>query len=261
MRWSRIVNILLLGMLLTIFTAACQFNLGISDLGLPFIPTATSPPDPTATPIPTPTVPPKPSSTGDAIQIVVMVDDTTVFSDKELGFQLILPPEWLVVPVDKTLQEEIVSESAETLQESLSRLITSSMDQAGLRMLAFDYTEEYRYQEENFISNINIVFDEKVNPEDELEDILENSVTSFEEFFEGSDVIYQSIEENSKGVPYATMIVTHPVSTFGVPLQQLLTLIKLDTGLLTITGSVHEERYLDAERSLKNVINSLELID
>ncbi|MBN2046010.1 MAG: hypothetical protein JW757_13390 [Anaerolineales bacterium] len=260
-RWSRVFRMLLAGMLLAFFTAACQFDLGISELNLPFMPTETSPPVPTATPIPTPTVPPKPSSSADTTQIQVMVDDTTVFTDKQLGFRLVLPPEWMAVPVDETLRDEIIAGFAGNLRESLARLLESAMTQEGLRMLAVDYTGKYTYQEENFINNIQMVFDESANPEAELQTILDDAVASAEETFEDSDVLYQSIEENSKGITYASLIISHPISTFGVPLRQVLMMIKLDTGLLTITASIHAERYTDAERSLKNVINSFELAE
>jgi hypothetical protein len=190
-----------------------------------------------------------------------MEDDSTMFTDIQLGYQMVLPPEWLVVPADGALQAELVAEADGQLKDSLLRLIETNFSQEGLRLFAYDYTARYRYLEENYIGNISISFDENVNPESELQDILIASVSSFEELYEESDIVYQSIEENSSGVSYARMIVSHPTGVFGVPLKQVFVTIKLDAGVLVITSSIHDESYIDAERSLKSVFNSIEFLD
>lgn len=116
-RSSIISRVLLIGVLIAVVGAACQLNTGLQDLNLPFMPTETNTLAPTVTTTPTPTVPPKSDTSVELFQIEVMVNDSSVFTDVELGYQLVLSPEWLAFPVDEDLPEEILAANLVKLQE------------------------------------------------------------------------------------------------------------------------------------------------
>ena len=48
---------------------------------------------------------------------------------------------------------------------------------------------------------------------------------------------------------------------FGVPLRQVLAMVKLGDGVLVVTETVQEEMYTEAENSLQRVIDSLEILE
>ena len=147
------------------------------------------------------------------------------------------------------------------LQESATSMITKSMQQAGIRMAAVDYTGRYEVSS-RYTSNINIILDESpARQATPLEDILDQIVADMPESMPDAKLVYQSIETNLNQVEYALLIITFEREVYGVPVKEVVAMIKLDTGLLTITGAGHEESYLDMERTFKNVFDSFMFVE
>jgi hypothetical protein len=260
-RSSIIGRLLLVGVLIAVVGTACQLNTGLQDLNLPFVPTETNTPVPTATITPTPTIPPKPDTSSELFKIEVMVNDSSVFTDVELGYQLVLSPEWLAFPVDEDIPAEVLAENLVKLQESGASLIAAPLAQSGIRMVAVDYSRKYEVTS-GYMSNIHISLDETpALIELGLGDILDQMVEEIPELLPGANPIYQAIQTNTNGVKYALLIITFDQDLFGAPAKIIRAMYKLETGLLVIAGAGHEDSFQEMERSIKTVFESLELVE
>jgi len=254
---TNLKKLLFLVMILSVAGIACGLDLGSA---LPFMPTKTNTPLPASTATPTPTLPPKPESASEEFQIEVLENETSVFTDKILGYSVVFPAEWLVIPMGSEIDMELFDLPEEDLPQDLLDLIEASRQQAGIRLLAMDYTFRYS-DEERSIANLNVIFDQdQIYLEQELQDLLDDNVEAMPTLVPDSRVTYQALQTNAQGVEYAKMIVNHPKETFGVPLSQVFMLVKLNDGLLVITGTVQEEMYTDVESSFQRIFNSLEFI-
>ena len=235
--------------------ASCSFN--IPEVDLPFLPTETYVPAPTSTPLPTPTYPPKLEINSELYQIEVLENDETIFIDKEFGYQIKFPAEWLVIPPGADLQEDLAGE----LSEQMQQLVVITRRKDGLRTLALDYTLTYN-QTENSIANFNIVFQKDLAAAaTELENLLEDNATLFPTLVPDSMVTYQAIQTNSAGIEYAKMVISYPASTNGTALRQIVMMVKLDEGMLVITATAEESMYDKAEPAFLRAFNSLTWVE
>jgi len=241
-----------------VISLACGLDLGAA---LPFLPTQTNTPLPANTATPTATLPPKPDSASEEFGVEVQENETTVFTDKVLGYSMVFPAEWLVIPMGSGIQTDQFDLPEEELPQDLLDLIEVSRQQTGIRVLAMDYT--YRYSDEQrSIANLNVVFDpDQIYLEQELQDLLDDNVEAMPTLVPDSRVTYQALQTNAQGIEYAKMIVNHPRETFGVPIRQVFMLVKLDEGILVITGTVQEEMFTDVESSFQRIFNSLEFVE
>lgn len=235
---------------------ACGVNVGLSDL--PFMPTGTATRLPTKTPTVTPTYPPKLETTDEQFQVEVQEDNTTIFTDKALGYRLKFNPEWLVLPVGESEQNDLFDAIAEELPQSMLQLLEQTREQAGVRLVALDYTFAFSPDESN-IGNLNVIYQQDLAAvEYGLELLLEANVESVPTLVPDSTVTYQALQTNPNGVEYAKMVVSHPASTFGIPLRQMVMMVKLNEGLLVITGSIHEDMYGTVEPVFQTIFDSFE---
>jgi len=130
--------------------ALAGISCGVSDIGSMFAtetptPTSTYTPTPTFTPSPTPTSTPTSTPTATPLPTGVtsdeQVDGTTVFIDYDNKFQLSLPVDWVVIPIDK----DTLADSLDQLATENPHLVDSAdtfrnMDPNVLRMVAL-YTD------------------------------------------------------------------------------------------------------------------------
>lgn len=233
---------------------ACGLDLSVSDL--PFMPTGTPTLLPTRTPTVTPTYPPKLEAKTEQFSIEVQEDTSTLFTDNTLGYQLQFNPEWLVLPVEETLQGEYFAASADELPPNMRQLVADTSRQAGMRMIALDYIFAYSPQESN-IGYITVVYKaDLASVEYSLDILLDADVATIPTLVPDAKVTYQSLQTNSNGFEYGKMVISHPASTTGTPIRQMLMMVKLDEGLLVITGSVEEDMYFSVESVFQKIFDS-----
>jgi hypothetical protein len=247
--------------ILAVVGLACGLDIGFQDVEIPFMQTTTHTPLPTRTATVTPTFPPKIESSGEEYRLEVLENNSTVFTDHILGYRIVFAPEWLVVPFDDQLQSEDYQSVAEELPPTMLQLLESTQQQAGIVLMALDYTLAYSPDESN-TANINLVYQK--NPaiwDNPLVNLLETNVEVLPTLIPDATVTYQTIQTNSKGVEYAMMVISQPASTYGMPVKQMVMLVRLEEGLLIITGTIQEDLYSNIEPVFKQVIGNFELID
>lgn len=239
--------------------AACRFNM--PEVDVPFIPTRTVTPAPTRTPLPTSTYPPKLPYDNELFLVEVLENSESVLTDRELGYQVQFSPEWLVVPLDADMQDALVAISSEELSDQMQQILTASLEEAGIRIVALDYTLAFN-QTESSVANITIVYQQDLASANyELGVLLDGNAAVVPTLIPDAMVTYQAIQTNSNGIEYAKMVINYPASVFGQPLKQLVMMVKLDDGLLVITGSVEESMYSAAEPAFLRIFNSLSWVE
>ena len=235
---------------------ACGLDLGLSDL--PFMPTGTPTLLPTRTPTVTPTYPPKLEARTEQFSIQVQENSTTLFTDNALGYQLQFSPEWLALPVEENLQGEFFAASSEELPPSLQQLVAEISRKAGMRLVALDYTFAHSPEESN-IGYITIVYKEDLaSVEYSLDILLDADAVTIPTLVPDAMVTYQALQTNPNGIEYGKMVISHPASTFGTPIRQMLMMVKLDEGLLVITGSVQDDMYSSVEGVFQKIFDSFD---
>jgi len=241
-------------LMVAIVGLACGLDLSLSDL--PFMPTGTPTLLPTRTPTVTPTYPPKLEARTEQFRIEVQEDSSTLFTDNLLGYQLRFNPEWLALPVEENLQGEFFAASAEELPSNIQQFVADTSNEAGMRLVALDYTYAYS-PEENNMGYITVVYKEDLaSVEYSLDILLDADVATIPTLVPDAKVTYQSLQTNPNGIEYGKMVISHPASTFGIPMKQMLMMVKLDEGLLVITGSIQEDMYFSVESIFQKLFDS-----
>jgi hypothetical protein len=131
---------------LTLASLSC----GVSNL--PFLATATPTPTATFTPSPTPTPSstPTPTHTPTATPLPTGVkaeeqsDGTTLFVDYDNNYQLVLPVDWIIIPLDKDDLSLIIDKLAQENPDLVSMAETfRNLDPKVLRMAALNSNRKY----------------------------------------------------------------------------------------------------------------------
>lgn len=246
---------------IALVSLACGIGQGLSGVNIPFVSTKTSTPLPANTSTVTPTYPPKLEATSDAFELDVLENESTVFTDRRYGYSLRFPVEWLVIPLDAEGAASLFDEIAIFMPEDLLPLVETTRQDAGVRVMALDYAEKYSSVGDT-IANVVVAIEETTSYTDvEMLDLLDESVEEIPTLVPGSFVTYQAVQTNPNGVEYGKMLISHPEETFGVPLKQMIMMVKTEDGLLVVTGSVLEELYLDVEDVFQRIFDSLEFTE
>ena len=125
-----------------------------------------------------------------------------------------------------------------------------------MRLVAVDYTCAYSPEESN-IGNITVVYKaDLASVEYSLDILLDADVATIPTLVPDAKVTYQSLQTNANGFEYGKMVISHPASTYGTPIRQMLMMVKLDEGLLVITGSVEDDMYFSVEPVFQMIIDS-----
>ena len=240
---------------------ACGIGQGFSDFNIPFVPTKTNTLPPPNTPTVTPTYPPKLEGTSDAFELDVLENESSVFTDKRYGYRLRFPAEWLVIPLDEEGAASLFDEIELFMPEDLLPLLETTRQDTGVRVMALDYAETYSSLGDT-IANIVVTIEETTSYTDvEMVDLLDESVEEVPTLVPGSSVTYQAVQTNPNGVEYGKMLISHPEEIFGVSMKQIIMMVKIEDGLLVVTGSVLEEFYLEVENVFQRVFDSLEFTE
>lgn len=190
-----------------------------------FTPTATA----TATPIPSPT----PMPTG--VTVEQQGDGSTIFTDYDNRFRLVLPAGWVVIPFNKDDLTEVVSElGSENPQLAEAAESFNNMDPKLFRLVALNSNPDY--VEGAFASNLNVtsIPDELMSsmPLAFVTGVLEQSFAD-----SGFTVLTSGVNEidNSHGVEVEYIDIEQSVN--GVKTTQRVIVFQTDgsLGMVTIT--------------------------
>lgn len=243
-----------------VFLAIVGCRVNIYEWGLPFVPTVTSTAIPTRAATPTPTLPPKPEKTEGIIQTTQLENGDTLMVDTELGYQVVFSPEWLVVGLDGDVDAQLAAAFGDQIPESVSAKVNSVQGVRGVRAVALDYTGYY-YELGELNANIQLVFKSDAKIDDkEVPQLVEDFVAAAPTQMPNANVIYEVIETNFNGIQYGKMIITFPRETFAVPGKQMVVVLKVPGGLLTLTASAIEDEYQQLESNFQQVVDSIELV-
>lgn len=252
--------IIFVGSLLIILAlAGCSFNL--QEMNLPFMPTSTNTLVPPPLPTATPTLLPKAPKTEGVIQTEIITDGLTRLTDTELGYTITFPAQWLILGMDQDVQAQLATTFADGIPENLLASAQSLANISGTRAAALDYS---RFFSEAEGVNTNIIVRYEVNAKIQEEDfsaMLDETASVMPTRVPNASVIYQVVTTNANGVEYGKMVITHPEESFGLPLRQISVILRLEGGLLTITGTTPEEDYSRLETSFQRVVDSITIIE
>lgn len=250
--------IIFVGSLLIILAlAGCSFNL--QEMNLPFMPTITSTLVPTPLPTATPTLLPKASKTEGVIQTEINTDGSTRLTDTELGYSITFPAQWLILGIDQDVQAQLAATFNDEIPENLLTSAQALTNISGIRAAALDYSGYFSDVEG---VNTNVVIRYKADSrvlEEEFSTVIDNEATVMPTQVPNANVIYQVVATNANGVEYGKLVITHPKETFGLPIRQITVILRLDGGLLTISGTTPEEDYSRLETSFQRVVDSIEI--
>jgi hypothetical protein len=225
--------------------ALASLACGVSDL--PFIttetptPTATFTPSPTPAPssTPTPTNTPTPTPLPTGVKAEVQTDGTTLFVDYDNKYQLVLPVDWIIIPLDKN-DLDIMLDKLEDENPDLASVAEAfkNLDSKVLRMAALNSNR--KYVTEGYGSNITIAA-----IEDKTLSVMPLSFTTgvLEESFkqQGMQVLTKGVNtiENVNGVDVEYLDVEQAVT--GKPVQQHVIVFQSGGNLIIITVTTLQE--------------------
>lgn len=230
-------------------------------------PTATNTPTVTPTPLPTntPTPTPLPTFTPTPEPVTFqeeLPDGSILFIDKEIGYQFVVPEDWLILD----LSDENISDMAGLAGEALPELkelledLTSTVQQ-GFRVYILDTNEE-RFEVGS--PTISILFDDSQNPNQiPLEQFIEIGVETLPNIIVGMEILDSGVSLNPNGIEYGEIVSTFP-QIEGVTEQatkQSQAFIKINEGFMIITFSSPESIYSEVDAIFSEVLDSFELIE
>lgn len=209
------------------------------------VPTATPIPASTATPRPTVTSTSTPTPEADASGSALnkQEDGTIQFIDLRAGYEISLPSGWLPIRVnsqeylDAWLLPELTNPS---MQRSLSSIASMNPDE--LRLFILDIQEGHA--EIDFVTNINIYWDQKSEMSFENDEDLKAQAEALPKALSGLEVLTSELSTTETEIPIGIITSKAPITTLdgvAVELFQKQVFIKTTVGTLIITLSTTEE--------------------
>lgn len=167
--------------------------------------TATASPTATALPVPTPTPTPAASST-----TRTLADGTTEFTDHELGYSLVLPPEWIVLDLNAEDMEAMIRAGAD-LNPDLAPLLEAFASTAaeGTRFIALHPNAQAL--QVGYVPNIALVTLGDLGVP--LRTLLEVTAQSLESMIPGAQLISYDMIDSLNGNPAGRVEMRMPVTT------------------------------------------------
>lgn len=177
------------------------------------VPTETPRPSATLTPTETPTLL-EPSLADTSLQ--TQADGTQWFSDRFAGYQIILPPQWIVLDLSGGDFGEIV----EDIVEENPQIENSIMDYAhrfkDFRIMVFDEDPEHFHAD--VVPNLNIVLGPC--PEEPLPLVLHEVSSSLQESYPGIEILESQVVSLSGGLSVGQIDTIIPLeNAYGVVTQ------------------------------------------
>lgn len=223
-------------------------------------PTATLTPTPTATftPTPTPTMTPTPVPES-AFRIDDLDDGTTLFVDYEVGYQMVFGSDWMVIPMEAGMQEELIASIQGELSEDLAAILEASAEELGIRFIAVDLTHTDFV--ENDMPNINAVYQEEPGIGwFGLDNIVTMQAELLPSMIPGIVIDSQEVIENPQGVEYGKIEMSYTDKDLGQNVRQMIVIMLFDDGLFGLTLSSNASSFATVEPAFQNILDSFEIV-
>ncbi len=241
-------------------TALLAVTLGCSTFAQPTpTPTETATPTPSATPtpLPPPTRTPTPAS---ATSSRPLSDGSTEFTDHELGYRLVLPPEWIVLDPSAEDMEAMISAGA-GLNPDLAPLVEAFASTAaeGTRFIGLHLNAQAL--EVGYVPNITMI-----NLGDlglTLPLVLEATAQSLETMMPGSQMLSYAMIDNLNGSPAGRIEMRMPVTTVHgtqISARASSILIQASGQMLELILSCEESFHSQYAPAFEEVIRSLTVL-
>jgi hypothetical protein len=235
-------------------------TLGCSSL--PFLratptPTSTPSPTPTLTPTSTPTAAPTVTSTPASLVFTrPQADGSTEFTDDEIGYSLILPPEWIVLNLEAEDLAAAIQMAGRT-NPDLAPLLeySAAAVSQGTRLLAFDPDPEQMAA--GYPPNIVLVSLD--NPGLSLEYQVQTAALSIEAILPESRLLSSEMMQALNGRPAGRIEMTMPVTTMAgsqVTIRSTWILAEASGQLLELTLQSEASGFPSYAEEFEGVIQS-----
>lgn len=221
-------------------------------------PTPTSIPSPTAsstpTPRPTPTLTPTPSAPSTTR---TLPDGSTEFTDHELGYSLVLPPEWVVLDLSAADMEAMIRFSAD-LNPDLAPLLEAFASSAaeGTRFIALH--PNLQALQVGYFPNIAMITLGDLGLS--LRFLLEATAQSLETMIPGAKLISHEMIDSLNGSPAGRIEMRMPVTTVHgtqVSARASWILVQASGQILELTLACEESFHAQYAPSFEQIIQSL----
>ncbi len=233
---------------LTALAIATLLTATIACTAIPlFAPTPTPTSTPTHTPTATPTVTPTPVPTG------------TSFADSELGYQLTVPPGWIVINLTAEDLEARIQQAGEANPDlaPLLEAYASTVAQ-GARLVAFD--PDPAQSAIGYMGNIVVIAVDFPAIGMSLEDVVQATAQSLEALVPGSELLSSEMIDDLNGHPVGRIDMQMQLTTFyGTQITVRSTwIIALVSGkLFELTLQSEASRFPGYTTEFEDVIQSL----
>jgi hypothetical protein len=249
-------------------------SLACRALAIPgLIPTATPTPTSTGEPplAPTPTATPEPTSTpsperadepvAEAI-IEILPDSSVKFTDPAAGFELTLPPKWIVLDLSSGDIEKMFSQAAEIKPELKPLLENSkSMVANGARMFAMDTDPSH-------ISGMSVpvifILVDRTSASLPLDFLIEMTAQALPSMLPEAEVLSSAVSKNENGVEIGEIEIAAPVAAgAGQPTMayEYMVIFKTDEGMVMTVMVTTSALRAALTPAFETVASSIKLLD
>jgi hypothetical protein len=224
------------------FTLFMAISLACNSISVPKLfatatpfPTETATPLPTSTPVPTLQATATPRPTG--VECDEQADGSTLCVDYDNLYQLVLPPDWIVLPVTamdfSSLADKLIEKNPD-FKDILEAF--KNLDPNVMRAIALNVHKQYI--ESGYGANISVMaLDDAVTVAMPMELILGSTENAMPE---GTQVISSETKTNANGVEIGTMVLQLNVPTIigqNVDIRSRLVLFKANNKLIMVNMS------------------------
>ena len=248
--------------ILFICLGASILTLTLGCSSLPFLratPTPTSTPSPTPTQTPTSTPTPAPTVTSTPASLVFtrpQADGSTEFTDGEIGYSLILPPEWIVLNMEAEDLEAAIQMAGRTNPDLAPLLeFSAAAVSQGTRLLAFD--PDPVLMATGYSPNIVLVSLD--DPGLSLEYLVQATALSIEATLPESQLLSSEMMRDLNGRPAGRIEMTMPVTTMAgsqVTVRSTLILAEASGQLLELALQTEASGFPSHAEEFEGVIQS-----
>jgi len=196
---------------------------------------------PTYTPTPEPTPTLEAGATGSLLEI--QQDSSTLFTDQRAGYEAAIPFGWLAVRVNGPEYLESFS-LAETADEHIQDSLLAVQDADPLRFRLFVYDVREAHVKNEFVSNMNFIWDESGSISFATDEDLKANAARSVEALPGLEILSTKISATANSLPYGLIESKYtgknPAGEDLVVFQNQA-LFNAGTGAMVITVSTVEE--------------------
>lgn len=190
-------------------------------------------------------------------------DGSTRIVDLEVGYEMILPPDWQVIPMDEVLYDEWTAAYIEKYPKAAESIdAASEFLQEGVFVVAFYFDPDQ--SDVGLLSVLVAIFLKAPEIEDiPLETVITNGLEGMKEIDTYSTFFQPECKRNLNGVDYCGVLVdmNQTIEEDEVEFRGLYVIIKVEGGMVGLMFSSPTSSYPDFADMFDGIINSIKLID